>query len=81
MGSHTWVVAALNESPSKEQSPSPAATERATRRTPARPTAPCDLEQSQRSRVTQAYASCKEMKTEIVRVRVRMGKVLIDRDL
>lgn len=51
---HTWVVAALKEMPSSEQSPRPEATERATSRTPARPTAPWDLEQSHRSMVTQA---------------------------
>lgn len=50
----TWVVAALKAMPSRAQSPRPEATARATSSTPARPTAPWDWAQSQRSIVTQA---------------------------
>lgn len=50
----TCVVAALKERPSREQRPSPAATDRATNSTPASPTAPWDLAQSHLSMVTQA---------------------------
>lgn len=53
----TCVVAALKERPSSEHKPKPAATDRATSSTPARPTAPWDLAQSHLSMVTQAYAS------------------------
>lgn len=40
VGVHTCVVAALKDSPSREHNPNPAATDRATSSTPARPTAP-----------------------------------------
>lgn len=51
---YTWVVAALRERPSREQRPSPAATDRAISSTPASPTAPWDLVQSHLSMVKQA---------------------------
>ena len=50
----TCVVAALKDRPSREQSPRPAATDRATSSTPASPTAPWDLAQSHLSMVTHA---------------------------
>lgn len=50
----TWVVAALKEMPMREQRPSPAATDRVTSSTPASPTAPWDLAQSQRNMVRHA---------------------------
>lgn len=50
----TWVVAALKEIPINEHRPNPAATESATNKTPASPTAPWDLVQSHRSMVKQA---------------------------
>lgn len=51
---YTWVVAALKERPSREQRPSPAATDRAINSTPASPTAPWDLVESHLSKVMQA---------------------------
>lgn len=53
----------MKESPSREQRPNPAATDRATSSTPASPTAPWDLAQSHLSMVTQAYASWGEPHT------------------
>lgn len=50
----TWVVAALKERLSREQKPSPAATDKAINSTPASPTAPWDLVQSHLSMVKQA---------------------------
>lgn len=61
----TCVVAALNDNPRREHKPKPAATERATRSTPASPTAPWLFAQSQRSMVTHAYASCLEKNRHI----------------
>lgn len=54
MAPSTWVVAALKERPSREQRPSPAATDRAISSTPASPTAPWDLVESHLSKVMQA---------------------------
>jgi len=42
MMSHTWVVEALNTMPRREQIPNPAATERATKSTPAMAIPLCD---------------------------------------